>query len=190
MSQSSLESKKKWLAANQHKRPKINRDWKLRAVYGISPEEQEEMFVKQDYKCAICKEEFDFSVRNNPKYPHLDHEHSSGWVRGILCHNCNHGIGQFHEDINKMSAAIEYLISNAPPTEFNFNAAVAQCRLSLRRSRWNDPERVDEYRKATSEQMTGNTFRAGKEPWNKGKSWGEATKAKMSVSQKKRFSKG
>jgi hypothetical protein len=38
--------------------------------------------------------------------------------------------------------------------------------------------------------MTGNTFRAGKEPWNKGKSWGEATKAKMSVSQKKRFSKG
>jgi hypothetical protein len=128
MSQSSPEAKQRWLDANQHKRPEINRNWKLRSCYGIMPERFQAMLVEQDYKCAICRVEFVFAPVNNPLCPHLDHEHSSGWIRGILCNNCNHGLGQFGDDPDKLQAAIDYLIANAAPTEFNLSNAIASCR--------------------------------------------------------------
>ena len=58
MGQPSKEVKKRWLLANQHKRLKINKDWKLRAFYGITPEDYQKLLEQQDYKCAICQCDF------------------------------------------------------------------------------------------------------------------------------------
>lgn len=172
MGQPSKESKQRWLDANKEKRPTICRNWKLRRFYGISPEEYDAMLLQQDNRCAICKREFEES-------PHLDHDHDSGWVRGLLCGSCNHAIGLFQEDIVRIQESIEYLIANVPPPEFNLFMA----REQLKKKPSYSAKRKENLRL----QMTGNNFRGGIPAWNKGKSWDEETREKMSESAKKRI---
>lgn len=74
----------------------------LRARYGISTEIYEEMFKSQDGKCSICHNYF-------PEL-NVDHCHSTGEVRGLLCHNCNIGLGWFKDDIEALRSAIKYLV--------------------------------------------------------------------------------
>lgn len=50
--------------------------------------------------CHIC---------SSPKADHVDHDHSTGAVRGFLCGQCNVGLGMFHDSPAKLAAAIEYL---------------------------------------------------------------------------------
>ena len=57
----------------------------------------------QDYKCAICENVDNLAV---------DHCHSSGKIRGMLCNNCNNGIGRFKDNINSLQNAIKYLMEN------------------------------------------------------------------------------
>jgi hypothetical protein len=128
--QPSAEAKQRWLRANKHARTETNKNWKLRAVYGTTPEEYQNLLKQQNYKCVICNIEFVMEPRNNARYPHLDHEHSSGWIRGILCSNCNHAIGLLGEDIERMEKAVEYIISNSAPPEFNLINAKESCRIT------------------------------------------------------------
>ena len=60
----------------------------------------EELKIKQDFKCAICKEETNLAV---------DHCHNSTKVRGLLCNNCNNGLGRFKDSIELLENAIKYL---------------------------------------------------------------------------------
>lgn len=62
----------------------------------------------QSSKCAICH-----SYLQSGKFWALDHDHSTGEVRGLLCSRCNRGIGTFHDSQALLQAAIEYLKS--PP---------------------------------------------------------------------------
>lgn len=57
-------------------------------------------------ECEICK-----SIEPGGKYNtwHIDHCHSSGNIRGILCHNCNTAIGLLKENISTLQAAIKYI---------------------------------------------------------------------------------
>ncbi|WP_229076470.1 endonuclease VII domain-containing protein [Actinoplanes sp. DH11] len=50
--------------------------------------------------CAVCG-------ADDPQ--HVDHDHRTGWVRGILCFNCNGGLGQFRDDPVLLANAITYL---------------------------------------------------------------------------------
>lgn len=61
----------------------------------------------QDNACAICKTK-EFGKHG----PHIDHNHITKKVRGILCHQCNLGLGQFKDNIEKLKLAIEYLEKN------------------------------------------------------------------------------
>ena len=82
---------------------RMRRNNNLVRKYGITVDEYERLFEEQGSKCAICgkeSERISFAV---------DHDHKSGRVRGILCENCNRGIGMFKDDTKLLRNAIIYL---------------------------------------------------------------------------------
>lgn len=79
---------------------KVWRERSLRRL-GITIEEFESMGRLQGGRCAICG--------SKPKVLCVDHDHTSGRVRGLLCHQCNVGLGNFGDDTDRMARAIEYL---------------------------------------------------------------------------------
>lgn len=88
------------------------RERALRKLYGITPQEFRKMFALQEGRCAICRVKVTRRVDpSEAKAPHanIDHCHDSGRVRGILCPACNRGLGSFEDDIDRLTAAIEYL---------------------------------------------------------------------------------
>lgn len=81
------------------------RDGYLRHKYDIGLEFFNLKLIEQNNCCAICgKHESNFS-----KNLAVDHNHKTGKVRGLLCKNCNIGIGHFKDDISLINNAIEYL---------------------------------------------------------------------------------
>lgn len=69
-------------------------------------EAREARLVEQDHKCAICADDL---TTINSKLVHLDHNHKTDQIRGVLCKHCNVGIGNFKEDGALMLKAIRYL---------------------------------------------------------------------------------
>lgn len=68
-----------------------HRKYRLRTVFGMTPEDYENIFEIQGHKCPICQR-----IRCNTKAMwHIDHDHSSGRVRGILCSTCNKMLGAY-----------------------------------------------------------------------------------------------
>ena len=72
--------------------------------YGLSYEEWLKMWVCQDGDCAICGEPF-----AQHSDAHVDHNHDTGEIRGLLCRKCNPGLGNFNDDPKLMIKAIKYL---------------------------------------------------------------------------------
>lgn len=70
-------------------------------MYNFGAKKARKLLKDQGYACAICRKDYE---RLN-----LDHCHSTGKVRGFLCHNCNRGIGLFKDDPMLMKAAASYL---------------------------------------------------------------------------------
>jgi 5-methylcytosine-specific restriction endonuclease McrA len=75
---------------------------KLVSKYGVTYEEFEQMFAKQNHQCAICGST-DPHNSGRTKGWHIDHNHSKekgskGFIRGVLCGNCNSGGGKFKDD--------------------------------------------------------------------------------------------
>lgn len=66
-----------------------------------------ELRQQQDGKCAICG----IAEEDAPGHGglHLDHDHATNVVRGLLCTNCNAGLGQFKDDPRRLLSAIDYL---------------------------------------------------------------------------------
>jgi len=63
------------------------------------------MIVAQNGRCAICQEQGGLL--------HVDHSHTTGEVRGLLCRLCNWGLGKFKDDPARLEAAADYLRSKA-----------------------------------------------------------------------------
>lgn len=83
---------------------------KLRTKYGTTPEVRQEMFDAAGGKCEICGLELVYqSSRTGKNKACLDHDHATGAIRGILCSNCNMGIGYFKDDPERLASAISYL---------------------------------------------------------------------------------
>lgn len=91
-----------WRKNNPAKLKKYARRFRLKDSYGLTLEEVDKMAESQDNKCGICGREASLVV---------DHDHSTGDVRGMLCHRCNHGIGHFGDDVARLVMAIAYLES-------------------------------------------------------------------------------
>ncbi len=102
------------------KRYAANRDELLSAArlrkYGVTPEKFESMILAQGNSCAIC-------VRPFTSTPHIDHDHAccpgasscGRCVRGLLCSNCNTGLGLLKDSPAILTAAIRYLEETIEP---------------------------------------------------------------------------
>lgn len=82
--------------------------------YKISQEEIEQLAEKQQHCCAICnKPETSLNSQKTAiQSLAIDHCHKTNKVRGLLCANCNIGLGKFKENISILSSAIKYLNDN------------------------------------------------------------------------------
>lgn len=74
---------------------------------GLSEETLQEMFECQNHKCKICK-----TKAKSHKNLCVDHCHSTDKIRGLICSNCNSGLGFFKDNPKFLKAAIEYLNTN------------------------------------------------------------------------------
>lgn len=93
--------------------PERRKNYDLRASYGITYEEAKGILDSQGGKCAICQKQLEFILGiGKVAQPSIDHDHGTGRIRGILCHNCNHGLGHFHDDPSILSQARAYLLSD------------------------------------------------------------------------------
>jgi len=85
----------------------------LMKTYGITLDEHKALFDKQKGRCWICQVrdiDLTFSLC-------VDHDHKSGVVRGLLCTNCNRGLGFFKDDEMLLSRAAEYLKKSRDKTK-------------------------------------------------------------------------
>jgi hypothetical protein len=81
--------------------PEAKRRWQLKTRYGMTPQDVQAMLDKQGCACAICAKKL------TDKY-HIDHDHQTGAVRGILCHGCNIRIGGWDKP-GWLAAALQYM---------------------------------------------------------------------------------
>ncbi len=77
------------------------RDVSLQSRYGIGLEDYEAMYTSQEGRCAICGNSF-------PQL-HVDHDHDTQEVRGLLCRVCNIGLGHFKDSPSLLARAVRYL---------------------------------------------------------------------------------
>ena len=100
---------KKWQQANPEKRLAQ----RLRQ-YGLTPDGYRAMLVSHAGRCAICGFEERAGNHRTSKL-HIDHCHATATVRGLLCHQCNMGIGKFGDDPARLEAAAMYLRASIRP---------------------------------------------------------------------------
>lgn len=92
--------------------PGKSRDRNLKSKYGISAEDYEALWEAQGCACGICGAA-ESGWATSP-WMHVDHDHSTGAVRGLLCHNCNIMIGTIEKaGIDKLAAAQEWITRGA-----------------------------------------------------------------------------
>lgn len=80
----------------------------LKRAYGMTSADYEKMLNSQSGCCAICGIPAGKIKRGGGRLV-VDHDHETGKVRGLLCHKCNRGIGQFNDDITLLDSAKRYL---------------------------------------------------------------------------------
>jgi len=81
-----------------------DRAWHLKRKYGMTLKQYDDLLTAQEGRCAICEEppRADVSL-------HIDHDHNTGVVRGLLCFRCNNALGDFADDGGRLIRAVHYL---------------------------------------------------------------------------------
>jgi hypothetical protein len=92
-------------AERKRRRQEISRHCRLKARYGLSAVEYDQMLERQNGVCRICKEPCSTGKRLA-----VDHDHEALRVRGLLCRRCNRGLGHF--TLETLRAALSYLESH------------------------------------------------------------------------------
>ena len=87
--------------------------YRIKHKYKMSTEQWDLMFAQQGKRCAACgSDASNWKTRDGRSAWHTDHCHSSGKVRGILCHHCNTALGALREDTTKIRRLAAYLEGN------------------------------------------------------------------------------
>ena len=93
--------------AHYYRTTEVQRSRQLKRHYGITAAEFDIMLANQGGCCAICG-------TTNPGGKgafHVDHCHETGTVRGLLCQQCNMGLGHFQDNTQSLAIAIYYLVA-------------------------------------------------------------------------------
>lgn len=102
------------IAKKRKENPEKFRDSQLKAVYGITLAERNAMEQSQGGLCAICN-----SKPKNGRPLHIDHDHTTGQVRSLLCGHCNSMLGYASDSIFRLHAAIAYLRGHQKANEYD-----------------------------------------------------------------------
>jgi Recombination endonuclease VII len=89
-----------------HRERRLNE--RLLSMYGITREEFDILSETQGNVCAICRRFPEGKTRLS-----VDHDHETGKIRGLLCGNCNSGLGHFKDNPELLAVAITYLDASA-----------------------------------------------------------------------------
>jgi len=103
---------KRWYEENKKELLVRMRECSLWRAYKITQKDYERILEDQNFKCAIC-------LSNEPgrrlqNYFSIDHCHDTGRIRGLLCDQCNKGLGHFRDNVLFLKSAIEYLQRSQP----------------------------------------------------------------------------
>lgn len=95
----------------------MNRHYYILAKYKLTNEEYEKMLIAQNGLCKICGNGETAMLKGKIKKLSIDHCHESEKnghlkIRGLLCHNCNQGLGAFRDNPNNLRIAADYLEHN------------------------------------------------------------------------------
>ena len=95
----------RWIKNNPEGQSAIALRSRLKYKYGLSLDQYNQMLTEQG-GCAICG-----TTEPGGKYGrfHVDHDHKTGEVRGLLCNGCNVGLGHFRDHPERLNKAAEYL---------------------------------------------------------------------------------
>jgi len=83
-------------------RQRTTKNSTLKRLYNLTLEQYEKMLSDQNNSCAVCNEPFVGQIN-------VDHDHETGKVRGLLCNQCNYGLGNFKDNQALLYNAINYL---------------------------------------------------------------------------------
>lgn len=103
-----LAANKIWMEKNREYRKEYSWRKFLPRTYGITHEEYNKIFEKQQGKCAICG----IHQTTLSKRLYVDHNHETGKVRALLCVNCNMLIGHARESLEILKRGIHYLMEH------------------------------------------------------------------------------
>lgn len=103
---SHYENMKEYKIKNNSKITKYKRDWHFQNKYGITLADLDNLRTKQNFSCAICKKHELLTPR---KSLCVDHCHTTGKVRGLLCESCNQALGLLYDNKESLINALEYL---------------------------------------------------------------------------------
>jgi hypothetical protein len=112
-----LEERAKYMREYNKRKRSANPDYfwnaSLKKMYGVTVEWYNEQYEKQNGVCAICKRAETAKIRGKVVRLAVDHCHKTGKVRGLLCMQCNRGIGNLNHDARILQSALEYLDINS-----------------------------------------------------------------------------
>ena len=83
---------------------RMDRAWYLKRTYDMSIEDYDKLLARQDGVCGVCGR----SPRSDISL-HVDHDHKTGQIRGLLCFRCNNALGDFDDDGDRLITAATYL---------------------------------------------------------------------------------
>ena len=104
-------AKSDWVQKNPDKVKEVSTNNRLLSRYGITLTEYNQLVAFQNNRCKICGNEASNGRSWSTKLS-VDHCHSTGKIRGLLCQKCNTGLGLFGDTIENLKKALEYLENN------------------------------------------------------------------------------
>lgn len=102
------EHNRRWRRENPERSDLTRHASHIRINYGLSLDEYDAMLVRQGGGCAVC------GALPDGRRLHIDHDHETGKVRGLLCSGCNTAIGGFREDVATILDGAEYVGTHVP----------------------------------------------------------------------------